>query len=390
MVGINPLEFLEEVQRAYMISTFGEVISYDEIYSDDSFFDFLQREYNFKCDDREQLMKSLREMRCEGVVSRYENPYYYKFFADIICRIHSIKDTFLDCDKPNMPLFGTIEFDMFYAQIRCPESNMPSIILFYSGIIQFAHDITNVLTKAFPIQALDEGKITFIMEPKKIKECVRSNKWIEKRFTDIVLSIFFYGNVDMCEVSQPENDYLYRQFSNSLADSFLTFITAHECAHYYLGHLEKDAAKEIVTVETVQYESIVPNWEQEFDADYIGALLTIPVLMEKGMDVQVILGGIYVAMWMLSIIESLRIKEETGRTTHPLAKDRLLQIKGKLQRIMQDDLRVLEVYDVLFSTLWERFTIIAKDIDDRIIKGCSASEVTYEQIKQAIYCEREF
>ena len=44
MVGINPLEFLEEVQRAYMISTFGEVISYDEIYSDDSFFDFLQRE----------------------------------------------------------------------------------------------------------------------------------------------------------------------------------------------------------------------------------------------------------------------------------------------------------------------------------------------------------
>ena len=86
MVGINPLEFLEEVQRAYMISTFGEVISYDEIYSDDSFFDFLQREYNFKCDDREQLMKSLREMRCEGVVSRYENPYYYKFFADIICR----------------------------------------------------------------------------------------------------------------------------------------------------------------------------------------------------------------------------------------------------------------------------------------------------------------
>lgn len=390
MVGINPLEFLEEVQRAYMISTFGEIISYDEMYSNGSFFDFLQREYNFKCADREQLMKSLREMRSEGVVSRYENPYYYKFFADIVCSIHSIKDIFLDCNKSDMPLFGTIEFDMFYAQIRCPDSNMPPIILFYSGIIQFAHDITNVLTKAFPIQALDEGKITFTMEPEKIEDCIRSNKWIEKRFTDIVLSIFFNGNVDMCDVSQPENDYLYRQFSNALADSFLTFITAHECAHYYLGHLEKDAAKEIVTVEAVQYESIVPNWEQEFDADYIGALLTIPVLMEKGMDVQVILGGIYVAMWMLSIIESLRIKEETSRTTHPSAKDRLLQIKGKLQRIMQDDLRVLEVYDVLFSVLWERFTVIAKDIDDRILKGCPVSEVTYKQIKEAIYSEREF
>ena len=295
----------------------------------------------------------------------------------------------MDCHGLDMPLFGTVEFDMFYAQIRCPNSDMPPIILFYSGIIQFAHNITNVLTKAFPIQVLDEEKITFSMEPERIKECIKSNKWIEKRFADIVLSIFFYGNVDMCDVSQPENDYLYRQFSNTLADSFLTFIVAHECAHYYLGHLGKDAIKEIVTVGKVQYENLVPDWKQEFDADYIGALLTIPILMERKMDIQVILGGIYIAMWMLSIIESLRIKSGRGETTHPPAKDRLLRIKKKLQEIMRTDLCVLDTYDILFSDLWERFSIISKEVEIKVLAGRPVAEVTYEQIKKVIYDKTE-
>lgn len=388
MVGMNPLEFLEEVQREYLVSTFGEVINYDEMYSDGSFFVFLRQEYNFKYEDRD-LIKSLREMRSRHVISRYENPYYYKFFRDIINNIHTIKDAFMDCHGLDMPLFGTVEFDMFYAQIRCPNSDMPPIILFYSGIIQFAHNITNVLTKAFPIQVLDEEKITFSMEPERIKECIKSNKWIEKRFADIVLSIFFYGNVDMCDVSQPENDYLYRQFSNTLADSFLTFIVAHECAHYYLGHLGKDAIKEIVTVGKVQYENLVPDWKQEFDADYIGALLTIPILMERKMDIQVILGGIYIAMWMLSIIESLRIKSGRGETTHPPAKDRLLRIKKKLQEIMRTDLCVLDTYDILFSDLWERFSIISKEVETKVLAGRPVAEVTYEQIKKVIYDKTE-
>ena len=228
------------------------------------------------------------------------------------------------------------------------------------------------------------------IKPEKIKDCIKSNRWIEKRFTDIVLSIFFCGNVDMCDVSQPENDYLYRQFSNALTDSFLTFIVAHECAHYYLGHLEKDAVKGIVTLGKVQYENLIPDWEQEFDADYIGALLTIPILNERKMDIQVILGGLYVAMWVLSIIENLQIKGGSDKTTHPPAKDRLLQIKEKLQKIMQTDLRVLEIYDVLFSDLWERFSIISEEVETRVLAGRPMAEVSYEQIKKVIYNETNF
>ena len=169
----------------------------------------------------------------------------------------------------------------------------------------------------------------------------------------------------------------------------MLFRSAHECAHYYLGHLGETAPKEIVTIGNVRYENIIPNWEQEFDADYIGALLTIPVLLERKMDIQVILGGIYIAMWTLSIIESLQIRGKQGMTSHPPAKDRLLQVKEKLQKIMQDDLRVLEIYDLLFSVLWENFTIISKEVEDEVLAGRPMAEVTYSQIKEAIYRNRK-
>lgn len=52
---------------------------------------------------------------------------------------------------------------------------------------------------------------------------------------------------------------------------------------------------------------------------------------------------------------------------------------------MRADLRVLEVYDVLFSVLWERYTLIAKNIEDRVLDGRPIAEVSYEQIKEAIY-----
>ena len=94
-------------------------------------------------------------------------------------------------------------------------------------------------------------------------------------------------------------------------------------------------------------------------------------------------------MWMLSIIESLRIEGESGKATHPPAKDRLLQIKRKLQKTMQNELHVLEGYDILFSDLWERFSIIAKDVEGRVLAGRPAAEVTYEQIKKVIYAEAE-
>lgn len=108
------------------------------------------------------------------------------------------------------------------------------------------------------------------------------------------------------------------------------------------------------------------------------------------MDIQVILGGLYVAMWVLSIIENLQIKGGSDKTTHPPAKDRLLQIKEKLQKIMQTDLRVLEIYDVLFSDLWERFSIISEEVETRVLAGRPMAEVSYEQIKKVIYNETNF
>ena len=46
---------------------------------------------------------------------------------------------------------------------------------------------------------------------------------------------------------------------------------------------------------------------------------------------------------------------------------------------------MLEVYDILFSDLWERFSAIVKDVEDRVLTGRPITEVTYEYIKEVIY-----
>lgn len=90
-------------------------------------------------------------------------------------------------------------------------------------------------------------------------------------------------------------------------------------------------------------------------------------------------------MCILSVMESLRIKDGEGKTTYPPAKGRLLQIKKKLQKIMQDDLHMSEAYDMPFSVLWDRLAVIAKDVEDRVLAGRPIAEVKYEQIQEAIY-----
>lgn len=40
-----------------------------------------------------------------------------------------------------------------------------------------------------------------------------------------------------------------------------------------------------MTVGKVQRGNLIPDWEQELDADYIGTLLTIPVLQDRKMDI---------------------------------------------------------------------------------------------------------
>lgn len=363
------IRFLEDIQSAYMKRAYGKVIDYEKEFNFDKFFDFLCDTYHFKISDRDKVLGELNMMKTAHLISRYENPYYYRFFNDILTAMHDIKDKFLDCSEVEYPVFGTVELEQFSAQIRSMDGGNRPIILFSSGIIQFAHIISNLLTKAFPICEATDTHIKFDLDPKKVLDIIQNNRWIEKRFTDLVMCMFLTNNTEQCDTDQPQNDNLYRTFSNSLADSFLTFIVAHESAHHYLGHMKIEHTKKMVTVQNIVYEQIELNWQQEYEADHIGALLAIPVLLQKKVDITQAVSGIYVAMWSMSIMESLHNGKNSGTTTHPPAVERRNAIKTKMEQAIGCELEILRVYDILLSTLWERFQKIAEKIESIILQG---------------------
>lgn len=227
---LEPLEFMEELQKEFMLKTFGEIINYDEYYQTDDYLDFLCKTYNFKY-DKDSLNADMKKIRAGDMVSRYENPYYYSFFCDIVGDIHKMKDNFLTCEEDTHPIIGTVEFELFTAQIRQPKSDKSPIIIFSSGIIQFAHIITNLLTKAFPIEIREHSQVLVDMDIKKILTIVQGNRWIEQRFSELCTCVLLTRNVRLCSLDQPQDNRTYRLISNRLADAFLTFIVAHECAH---------------------------------------------------------------------------------------------------------------------------------------------------------------
>lgn len=121
---------------------------------------------------------------------------------------------------------------------------------------------------------------------------------------------------------------------------------------------------DIVKVNQIEYEKIKLNWEQEYDADYLGALLTLPVLFERKYEPIQIISGIYISLLSINIIECLQIiPEDRISFTHPSGKKRLIELKNKLEKILKTDLTVLDIYDQLFSILWDKFINTFQNIE---------------------------
>lgn len=147
---LEPLEFMEELQKEFMLKTFGEIINYDEYYQTDDYLDFLCKTYNFKY-DKDSLNADMKKIRAGDMVSRYENPYYYSFFCDIVGDIHKMKDNFLTCEEDTHPIIGTVEFELFTAQInnRVKKQSKSTSISYLYYLVSNAGRLAYYIRKAY-------------------------------------------------------------------------------------------------------------------------------------------------------------------------------------------------------------------------------------------------
>lgn len=85
----------------------------------------------------------------------------------------------------------------------------------------------------------------------------------------------------------------------------------------------------------------------------------------------------------INIIECLQIiPEDRISFTHPSGKKRLIELKNKLEKILKTDLTVLDIYDQLFSILWDKFINTFQNIEKQVLESERQRLISYEKIKE--------
>jgi hypothetical protein len=182
-----------------------------------------------------------------------------------------------------LPLYGTVDFDSFNAFITADNSD--PVIVLNNGLLKFTQKIIELITKEHYLRS----KNLFSKKYQGI---------FTKNFIDAMMCYYIYGDVygaislDLCDIenfddlkdSEKVGDHIgasemlydeaYFQFLFDVEDATYLWIAAHEYAHLLLGHID-NANLSSKRLNEVHVSMIDFDWQEEYDADSLGAILTM-------------------------------------------------------------------------------------------------------------------
>lgn len=303
--------------------------------------------------------------------TKYQDPYMYIVLNDIIQGIERIKaDVFKGMDLDiKMPCFGTVEYDMFSAEICAPNCD-EKLIIISNGLFTFANLISKVIAQVFPLEKSNNMQ-SFSTDIEKILRQIEDNTEIKLRFYDLMLACLVTR-----EPPRARQYFIDSRLNGLLAiirESFEVFVVAHEYSHSILGHLEDKkihSTSKIDDLSDSEIKEIYHSWEEETAADLYGAGITMAIMNRKGIDRYVSMLGIIVCMNSLELfekIEMLRLGKPNERKiskSHPpgLVKEAVIE-----QQYFKDkDISLFDAIDQIVSNLWQDFSTFFEKLNGSI------------------------
>jgi hypothetical protein len=256
------------------------------------------------------------------------------------------------------------------------------LIALEDGIISFCSFVCHIISCAVPHVVGESGEATFNLNDRKAEEWVDKSSELVNQFTELVARYVVIGNVHGVQIPAISAGCL--RLSEMLTYAVDYFIVGHEYAHVLVGHFD-DAGIRKETLPIIEAESFAYSWQQELDADIVGAILAM--LAIEQLDYATGFAGIEIFFGMFDVIDRAVSVLQTGAEderklgTHPPASLRRRSLRAALPRLTGGDPRVAEQLETAlevadgFSKLIDILWIRAKPfIVDLRARGIPAAQ----------------
>lgn len=311
---------------------------------------------------RSQYWKELEETET-AKPSKYESVTVYRTMEMLAVQIEAAARTW-GLPAPVLPVYGSLPIGQLNARaIRVPHST-ECLIVFQHGVLGFANLLAKAVAASFPHKEADkEGMVRFSGDVDDIVDGWRNNKEPLGRFADLLISYVTQG--DPHKAAQYFLGQPFAALADVLRDSFELFIFGHEFGHVIAEHLETQSSAG-VRVGEVELETLEANWNMEFEADYIGFVLTMLAMREQRFDaalsycgIDLFFSAVEVLERAVSILVHGEAKASAPSDTHPPPELRRKALRDHLGKICDEESAagarsLAETSQQILDLMWER------------------------------------
>lgn len=211
--------------------------------------------------------------------TRFEEPFTYAIIMDLARDIEDAASR-LSYFVPSRPIIGTLSFSCVNALALAVPSSNEYLIIFTTGLFEFLHRMSMIITQAMPFVG-DERDGRRSVNPKLVERNIEANPDIVERFYEAFYAYLVLGDMGFAE---PWDINKYAGgYSEGIREPMALFLMGHEYGHIICGHIPhcKTVASKVGT-ETI--EKLTPSQQQEYEADWTGAWLTLAAMNAKRND----------------------------------------------------------------------------------------------------------
>jgi hypothetical protein len=234
---------------------------------------------------REELKEYVQTISDLVLPTRYDSPSAFSLLDGLVKEVQG-ETVKLGLNLEAFPHYATVPTGLVNAMAApLPGAGKP-FLLFDGQLLLFCHLISKIYAQCLDVTSHGETQ-QFSMKPELVQAKLARNPEIFDRLADILVAVLKKGGPSS---SKPfPVDAASINMASCLRKSMEIFVVAHEFGHVYAQHLN-DALAPLRAIHAVS--DLSQAHRQEFEADYIGLVLTLLVLGKQGYDVALSIIGV--------------------------------------------------------------------------------------------------